>query len=106
MVKAIYWIVIIAAGVFIGIAAFDRFKASQPTADSQAADRQEAIQPSGGRLPGTGGQEGQHDKKRGLKTICTVDQETEDCTCIDRESGEIIPKPRYDCFLRASRSSG
>jgi len=112
MGKGIYWVVVVALGVFIGLFAFEQFKGYQErTVHQQAIEEQQAIPNQENAAQQAvkdwrpGEREQQQKKKPVQNTVCTMDANTDNCICIDKETGNRIPKTPYECVLRASKSS-
>lgn len=112
MGKGIFWVVVVALGVFVGLFAFEQFKGYQErVAGQRALGEQEAIlEQKAARQQAIKEQRAAERKRRRTenpdqKINCAMDADTENCVCMDKETGNTIPMNPYECVLRASKSS-
>ena len=110
MRKALFWIFVIAAGVFLGLHAHEQFSAyrerASVSAEVEAAKAEHgAVETQRRHVTGVGagkpsGQAGRPGKR---EMLCSMVKDMNDCRCIDVETGAPIPMPPYSCVLRLSR---
>ena len=101
MQKNAVWVVVIAAGVFLGVFAYEKFTEYRAAQALQAGLEQ--LQAESERQAMRA--KAERDRKRAAEdyrnTACAINEDTRTCTCIHEKTGVRISMAQDECVKRA-----
>jgi uncharacterized protein HemX len=101
MQKNAVWVLVIAAGVFLGVFAYEKFTEYRAAQALQALQQELQAESERWSMRAKAERDSKVAAENYRNTACAINEDTQTCTCIYEKTGVRISMANDDCVKRA-----